>query len=137
MRAPIVQTKARADGLPGWEISLSEDRKKARTVGYLVEEHDGGFRVWKEGESSAERLFRGLFSDRWEAIRSILPPTDFPEVCVRCGEAPPVEDAAAYEYNPGTTTAPWDVVPYPSELDDHCEDCLPEGLEDLISSYEP
>jgi hypothetical protein len=56
------------------------------------------------------------------AIVATLAPED---LCVRCGEAERVYDAAAYERCP----AAWRWGHYPSDLDDHCEDCLEAGFE--------
>ena len=52
--------------------------------------------------------------------------------CVRCEENDAVEDAAAYEYSTGLSRDPDTTHNYPSDLDDHCEDCLDEGLQQMM-----
>ena len=57
-------------------------------------------------------------------------------MCIRCSENEAVEDAAAYEYSTGLDRDPDTTYPYPSCLDDHCEECLKLGLEQMREDAE-
>lgn len=102
--------------------------RRREIVGYVCEEGPGHFRAWKANEAPVERLFRPGATARHDAVALLLPETEFPELCVRCGENEPTHDAAAYTKG---QTGP----AYHGILDDHCEDCLEAGAEELADRW--
>lgn len=101
--------------------------RRREVVGFVTPE-DGGFRAWKSNEMPVERLFRPMKASQHDAVALLLPETDFPRTCVRCGVNEPTGDAAAYTKG---QTGP----AYHGILDDHCEDCLEAGAEDLADRW--
>jgi hypothetical protein len=114
---------------PEW--SDATGRVPAQRVGYVAPEPGapGQFRHWRPSEPPVERLFRPVSASQHAAVQFLLPPSQFPSTCVRCGEGEPVGDAQAFE-QPGSH------YPYDGELDDHCEDCLEAGQIDLGDAHE-
>jgi hypothetical protein len=93
------------------------EKGRTRCVGFVRPLPGGGFR--------ARGTETGLIAvddiRTWAAAR-VLPDDGFPELCVRCGVNEPTYDAAA-------------CGPYPSDLDDVCEDCL--DLDDVCEDCLP
>jgi hypothetical protein len=138
VRAASYTLREDPDGLPRWLVMYrppadlspgSGPLPKAEHVGYIVEERGGGWRCWKSNESPGERMFRGLHEKRHDAVAVLLPDDDFPELCVLCGKNEPCGDASAFT-EPGARGAS-----YSSNLDDHCEDCLPAGAENEADAW--
>lgn len=93
-----------------------EGRRHTRDVGFVRPLPGGGFRA-----RGTETGLIAVADTATMAAVGVLPDDGFPDLCVRCGINEPCCDAAAYSTVRGA---------YPSDLDDHCEDCLEAGLAD-------
>ena len=91
-------------------------QRHTRDVGFVRPLPGGGFRA-----RCTETGVIAVDDSRTMAAARVLPDDGFPELCVRCEVNEPTYDAAAFNGPRG---------PYPSDLDDVCEDCLPEALVD-------
>lgn len=104
------------------------ERGGPRVVGLVRPLPDGTWRARNEDTNEVV-----VAATRTEAAVGILPDDGFPELCVICEKNEPVVDAAAYEFR-----GPRGRTFYaPSDLDDVCEDCLPDAVDDYLRDYEP
>lgn len=92
------------------------EKGRTRCVGFVRPLPGGGFRA-----RGTENGAIGVAASAHDAAAVTFPDDGFPDLCVRCEVNEPTGDAAGFNGPRG---------PYPSDLDDVCEDCLPEALVD-------